>query len=168
MTSTESQELLLADPTSAKVPLHFRPPTTDEELWWFVYALWGVKIPRRKVCADHVSPFRAFADAYFARAPVCVWKASRGFGGKTFLLSLLGMTEMVTLGTFDSILGGSGAQSQRVHESMTNFWYYERAPRYLLVKEPTAYSTQLTNGARAITLIAAQCSWSPPSAHEAG
>ena len=30
-----------------------RAPRTDEELWWLVQALWGHKVPRTKVCADH-------------------------------------------------------------------------------------------------------------------
>ena len=131
-----------------------RFPETDSELWWWVYATWGVKIPRTRVCPDHVAPFDAFADAFFARAPVMIWKASRGFGGKTNLLSILGMSELVALGAFVTILGGSGAQSQRVHETMTEAWNYAGAPRELLVKEPTKFDTYLTNNGKARTLMA--------------
>lgn len=131
-----------------------RFPQTDEELWWWVYATWGVKIPRQAVCPGHVAPFTAFADAFFARAPVCVWKASRGFGGKTNLVSLLGMSELVALGAFVTILGGSGAQSLRVHETMTEAWHYPGAPREMLLKDPTKFDTYLKNGAKARTLMA--------------
>ena len=31
-----------------------RFPETDNELWWWVYATWGVKIPRTRVCDNHV------------------------------------------------------------------------------------------------------------------
>jgi hypothetical protein len=131
-----------------------RFPETDNELWWWVYATWGVKIPRTKVCPNHVAPFTAFADAFFARAPVAVWKASRGFGGKTHLISLLGMSELVALGAFVTILGGSGAQSLRVHETMQEAWVYEGAPREMLLKEPTKFDTYLKNGGKARTLMA--------------
>ncbi len=135
-----------------------RWPQTNEELWWWVRATWGVTIPRQVVCPGHVSPFDAFADAYFARNSVAVWKASRGFGGKTQLLSILGMSELVSLGAFVTILGGSGAQSLRVHETMTEAWYSLGAPRELLAKDPTKFDTFLTNGAKARTLMASTAS----------
>jgi hypothetical protein len=142
-----------------------RFPETDNELWWWVYATWGVKIPRQAVCPGHVAPFQAFADAFFARAPVCIWKASRGFGGKTNLISILGMSELVALGAFVTILGGSGAQSLRVHETMTEAWHYEGAPRDLLLKDPTKFDTFLTNGAKARTLMASTKSVRGPHPH---
>lgn len=131
-----------------------RMPQNNEELWWWVRAAWGVKIPRQRVCPGHCAPFDAFADAYFARAPIGIWKASRGFGGKTQLLSILGMSELVALGAFVTILGGSGAQSQRVHETMTEAWHFEKSPSYLLLKDPTKFDTYLTNGGKARTLMA--------------
>ena len=42
-----------------------RGPKNSEELWYLTQALWGHKIPRTKVCADHDAPFDAFATAYF-------------------------------------------------------------------------------------------------------
>jgi hypothetical protein len=83
-----------------------------------------------------------------------IWKASRGFGGKTALISILGMSELVALGAFVTILGGSGAQSLRVHETMQEAWLYEGAPRHLLLKDPTKFDTYLTNGGKARTLMA--------------
>lgn len=131
-----------------------RFPQNDEELWWWVLATWGVRIPRQSVCPGHVAPFDAFADAFFARSPVAIWKASRGFGGKTQLLSILGMSELVALGAFVTILGGSGAQSQRVHETMTEAWEFEGSPSYMLKKDPTKFDTTLKNGGKARTLMA--------------
>lgn len=143
----------MATMTGQKFALQ-RMPQTNEELWWWVVATWGVRIPRVAVCEGHCAPFDAFADAFFARSSVAIWKASRGFGGKTQLLSLLGMSELVALGAFVTILGGSGAQSQRVHETMTEAWNYPGSPSYLLLKDPTKFDTFLTNGGKARTLMA--------------
>lgn len=131
-----------------------RMPQTNEELWWWVLATWGVKIPRVAVCPGHCAPFDAFADGFFARNSTAIWKASRGFGGKTQLLSILGMSELVALGAFVTILGGSGAQSQRVHETMKEAWDFEGSPNYLLSRDPTKFDTSLTNGGKARTLMA--------------
>lgn len=131
-----------------------RMPQTNEELWWWVLATWGVKIPRVAVCPGHCAPFDAFADAFFARHSTAIWKASRGFGGKTQLLSILGMSELVALGAFVTILGGSGAQSQRVHETMKEAWDFDGSPNYLLSRDPTKFDTSLTNGGKARTLMA--------------
>lgn len=73
-------------------------------------------------------------------------------------MSLLGMSEMAFLGAFVSILGGSGAQATRVHETMTELWNYRGAPKSLLAKDPTKYDTSLTNGGKARTLMASQTS----------
>jgi hypothetical protein len=91
-------------------------PQTDEELKAYLWASFGVRLPDTKVCDTHSTPFRAFADAYFARSPVLVWKASRGLGGKSYLLSLLGHCEADTLNADVTILGGSGEQAARVLE----------------------------------------------------
>lgn len=151
LTSSVSDVLVNSNRQSSTIT---RFPQTDNELWWWVYATWGIKIPRQAVCPNHVAPFQAFADAFFARAPVCIWKASRGFGGKTQLISLLGMSELVALGAFVTILGGSGAQSLRVHETMSEAWHYEGAPKEMLIKDPTKFDTYLKNGAKARTLMA--------------
>lgn len=132
-----------------------RPPQTDDELWWYVYALWNIKIPRHRICDNHVSPFEAFADAYFARDPVAIWKASRGFGGKSTLLATLIGTEAVALAVTVALLGGSGAQSQRVHDTTKEMWEQPLAPSALL-GNATMYKTHLTNGAWITALLASQ------------
>ncbi len=108
------------------------PITTEEDLRQFVELAWGIRIPNTKVCPHHTTPWRAFCDAYFAVSPVSIWKGSRGFGGKSFLLAALGATEAATLKASISILGGSGAQSLRVQAHMMNAWHHENAPRHLL------------------------------------
>jgi hypothetical protein len=126
--------------------LEIRRPGTDDELRALVLELWGVRIPDVQVCPNHTTPWRAFADAFFARSPVMVWKASRGFGGKTFLLAVLGLTEAVLLKSDVAVLGGSGQQSARVHEYMGRWWALNSAPRYLLANEPSAMQTRLAGG----------------------
>ena len=120
-------------------------PTTDGELHQWVLANVGVSIPNKAVCPGHCSPYQAFADAYFARDPITVWKASRGFGGKSMLLATLAYTEVVTLDCGAVILGGSADQSRRVHAYITGeelsipgtFWNHPAAPRQLLATAPS-------------------------------
>lgn len=131
---------------------------TEEELADFVLRAFGAKIPDVQVCPNHSTPWRAFCEAYFARSEVSIWKGSRGCAGKTFLLGLLGQTESVTLGADVSILGGSGEQSQRVHETMARFWAYPTAPRELLAGDPSQRQTVLKNGATIRALLASQAS----------
>jgi hypothetical protein len=132
-----------------------RPPQNDNELYWAVYAFWGVKIPRTPVCPNHSTPFQAFADAYFARSPMSIWKASRGMGGKSRTLAYLTLTEAVLLGAEVNILGGSGAQSINIHEAMRDGWNSPTAPSQMLINE-SMYETRLTNNAKVRALLASQ------------
>ena len=132
-----------------------RMPKTDRELYAYLRALWGWTVPNTQVCPNHTTPFRALADAYFARHPIVIWKASRGFGGKTNTLGILGNTEAVNLPAQVSILGGSGAQSMRVYEAGTEVWQSKHAPKHLMTNM-TRFMTRLTNGAWIETLMASQ------------
>lgn len=73
------------------------------------------------------------------------------------MLACLGATEAATLKASISILGGSGAQSLRVHEHMTNFWHYENAPRHLLENTNTE-KMKLVWGNSVVALMASQTS----------
>ena len=133
------------------------PIETEETLKLFVKTAWGVEIPDVKVCENHTTPFRAFADAYFAKSPVTVWHGSRGFAGKSFTLAVLAMTEAATLGANVNLLGGSGAQSKIVLRHQSDLWHYKNAPRQLL-RGDAATITRLTNGAEIEALMASQTS----------
>lgn len=135
-----------------------RLPADDDELWFLVMALWGYRIPRYSVCPGHASPFDAFADAYFARSASSVWKASRGLGGKSRTLAVLGLTEAALLGIEVTILGGSSAQSTNVHDATKEAWGWHAAPRGLLLRPPTKFGTTLANGGILRTLTASQTS----------
>lgn len=133
-----------------------RPPQNDDELWWAVATLFGVEMPRVRVCPGHRSPFEAFADSFFARYPVTVWKASRGFGGKSQTLATLAMAESTLLRAGVTVLGGSSFQSLRVHEVMGEIWDYPLAPTSLLAKDPTKFDTKFIHGGYVRALMASQ------------
>ena len=143
-------------PTAPSLQMQ-RLPATDDELWWTIYSLWGIRVPRISVCPGHSNPFDALADAYFARYPVCVWWASRGLGGKSRTLAALGSTEAALLGCEVTILGGSAAQSQNVHVATQDMWSWYGAPKNLL-QSPNRYETVLSNGGHLRTLTASQTS----------
>lgn len=134
------------------------PIRTEENLNNFIKLAFGITIPDIQVCAHHTTPWRAFADAYFARSPVSVWKASRGFGGKSYLLAALGLTEAITLKADVNILGGSGKQSENVLTHSSRFWQYPNAPRYLLATEPGKQETRFIGGNLIQALMASQTS----------
>jgi hypothetical protein len=114
-------------------------PRTDDELHAAVKKYFGVDIPRVAICKNHCAPFTAFADAFFARQHMSVWKASRGFGGKSMLLALLALAEAVFLGAQVNLLGGSGEQSERVLNYMNGdempecFWGAPGAPVHMII-----------------------------------
>lgn len=133
------------------------PIRTEETLREFVALAFGVHIPDAPVCPTHSTPWRAFADAYFAKSRNAVWKASRGFGGKTFLMAVLAATEAATLGANVSILGGSGEQSSRVLAHSQKLWEYPDAPRSCLASA-VAKETRYQGGNRVHALMASQAS----------
>lgn len=94
-----------------------------------------------------------------------VWEASRGFGGKSLLLSALALVEMLTLGANIRIIGGSGEQAARVNEYIRGqnprtrgqFWDAPLAPTHLL-GVTTQTSVNTTNGGHAKALMASPTS----------
>ena len=132
-----------------------RGPRTDSELYHLVRTLWGITIPRHKVCSDHDAPFDAFAAAYFNRMPSILMHGSRGLSGKSRLMSILGLTKAAVLGSDVNIVGGSLNQSINIHNTMRNAWESEHAPKYL-IREETATRIRLTNKAIIMPLTASQ------------
>jgi hypothetical protein len=134
-----------------------RLPQDDDELWWVVRKMWDVVIPRN-TCGnpDHTPPFDAFADAYFGRGgSITLWHGSRGLSGKSFMLSILGITKAFLLGADVNMLGGSLAQSTNLHEHMRNALNSTNAPRFMIETEGQ-YLIKLTNKARIRPLTASQ------------
>jgi len=118
-----------------------RPPQTKDELWEVVRVLWGVSIPRVKVCPDHVAPFDAFAEGYFGNSTNwALWYGSRGTG-KSLMLALLALTKAAILEINVALLGGSMAQSQNVQEHIENLLLYPAAPAWAVAQQ---IQTQIT------------------------
>lgn len=122
----------------------------------------GLRFPNVPVCPGHSTPFAALCDAFFARHPVSVWKASRAFGGKTNLMGALAFAESVLLRASVTILGGSGEQAERVHEYLRDFWRRPRAPIAALLDDPSGKRTRLIWGNTVQALMASQRSVSGP------
>ena len=156
--SRETLRTILSDLPSVRTERQRRrvPSGMDEELLAFVADAFGYRIPDVDCCPEHQAPARAFCDAYFARDAVAIWKASRGFGGKSTLLALLALTEAVTLGADVTVLGGSGQQSERVLETLAQIWGDRSDIQYLFASGPTARRTTLTFGNTITALPASQ------------
>lgn len=141
--------------TASRAP---RAIKADRDLLAYVRETFGVVIPNKRVCQGHRAPAEAFCDAYFARSPVSIWKGSRGFGGKSFTLGLLSVTEACTLAADVTVLGGSGQQSARVLEGMSRLWASASAPRHLLAGDPGQRVTRFRDGQMITALTASQTS----------
>ena len=129
---------------------------TDRDVLAWIEATFGVRIPAVACCEGHVAPGKAFCDALFARAPVALWIASRGFGGKTFLLALLAAANAILFETDVIILGGSGQQSLRVVEQLHRLWAAGQVPPAWLASAPTFNKTTLAWGNMIQALTASQ------------
>lgn len=151
------------EPAPAEPPLGEGPSLlrvrTDEDLDRGLRDYLGVTLPHKRCCAGHTTPWEAVHDAFFARSIVAVWKASRGFGGKSFTLSALAMAELLFLRADVNILGGSGEQSKRVLESIGKLWAHAHFPReWMASEEPSAQRQTTVWGNKIVALMASQAS----------
>lgn len=144
------------DPGAQTSELQVPRPRTEDDLAAFLLHWLGIAFPKVACCEGHVAPWTAFCDAYFARSAVSVWKAARGFGGKSFMLAVLSWTEAVTLHASVNLLGGSGDQSERVHDYMRGFWFQPRVPPAILSSDPSARISRLLWGNTIKALQASQ------------
>ena len=129
---------------------------TDGDVLAWVEATFGVRIPAVACCEGHVAPAQAFCDALRARDQVALWIASRGFGGKTFLLALLAAANAILFETDVIILGGSGQQSLRVVEHLHRLWAAGQVPPAWLASAPSLNTTTLAWGNTIQALKASQ------------
>lgn len=144
------------------------PPRNKAQLqqWmWKVLGLWVSDAVHPDCAGKHRPPLDALWGAYSGQDARSVWKASRGLGGKTVMLAGLCLAENITLGAGVTLLGGTGEQSRRVHEYMSDdssmqdtFWHAPLAPRHLLKGDPTQRHTRLHNGGWMSALMASSAS----------
>lgn len=133
------------------------PIQSETALREFVELAFGITIPNTVVVPGHSTPWRAFCDSYFAQHRVTVWHASRGFGGKSYLLALLSLTEALTLKASVKLLGGSGAQSKNVQNYIgSELFDKPHAPTYLWDDEPTLTRSRFVWGNSIEALMASQ------------
>ena len=129
---------------------------TDRDVLAWIKATFGVSIPAVACCPGHVAPAQAFCDALRARNSVALWIASRGFGGKTFLLALLAAANAILFETDVIILGGSGQQSLRVVECLHGLLAAGQVPPAWLASAPTFTKITLAWGNTIQALKASQ------------
>jgi hypothetical protein len=134
------------------------PLQTEDEVRLFLRHAFGVKIPEVAVCPGHTSPWQFFTDAYFGRHRTMVLKASRGLGGKSYLMSCLGTVMATTQKADVTLLAGSGEQSRRLHEYMIRMWEHDAAPRHLLTSDPFKMESRFVWGNRIRALLASSTS----------
>lgn len=156
----QANRLLFRDDDGQEVP--YIAPKNKQQLQYWFYLLFGMIISDKACCPDHQAPLDALAAAYFADAPVVVWKASRGLGGKSTMLAGLSILELLD-GADVNVLGGSGRQSQRVHEVEKDAWNHtiiledytcESPLKQFIPNEPTSWSTQTIWGNKLLALTA--------------
>lgn len=131
----------------------------DDDLDRVLRDFLGVKLPNKRCCQTHRTPWDAVHDAFFARSAVSVWKASRGMGGKSFTLSALAMAEALFLRADVNILGGSGDQSERILEAIGKLWGFSGFPSAAMRgKQPSALRQTTIWGNKIVALKASQAS----------
>jgi hypothetical protein len=113
----------------------------------------GVRLSGQTCDHDHTSPLQIAHEAFLAKHPVIIVRASRG-AGKTYMAAALGIISAAALGADVTILGGSAEQSERVHEHMRAMWERSEILRRVIVGEPTRRKTVLANGATIRALAA--------------
>jgi hypothetical protein len=94
-------------------PAELKRPETDDELYSFLVDRLGVRLPRVALAPDRVSPFEAFAAAYFFRSKSALWLAPRS-GGKTLGAATLHLLRATFWAGYEGLSAGATfQQSQR-------------------------------------------------------
>lgn len=124
-----------------QLPIH-----TERLLRDFVFRTFNVRISDHASQPGLQSPWRFFCDAYFQRHENMIALASRGFGGKTFLIALLALTLAITKRCDISIIGGSSAQARNCYQYILKWLLSGNGTNKYLADPPTQYSTKFIWG----------------------
>jgi hypothetical protein len=85
-----------------------------DDLWDWLFAYLGLRVPRESICAGHTAPFEYVRRAYFDEGKDLVVWAARG-AGKTRLGAAVTLLELLhKKGISIRILGGSLEQSMKM------------------------------------------------------
>ena len=138
-------------------PFSLPKPKTDEELKESIWQYLGMRLSDTVVVPGHSTPFRAVADAFFARSATSVWYGARALAGKTMCLAILAWCEAALLQASVSVLGGSQEQSLATQEYLQTFWRSPTMPIEILDGiEPGMITTKLRWGNKIKALACSQ------------
>ena len=139
------------------------------ELFRFIQAFWGIKMPRAPVCPGHSSPAEYVAAAFFEEVQDCICWANRG-GGKTLSGALVTWLDAVFRpGCETKILGGSAEQALQMYGHIKGK-LITPAFQDLLEGEALRTRTHLVNSSNIQILTASMkiCPGPPPPEAQAG
>lgn len=105
-------------------------PRTNQELWGFIYAHFGIALPYRAYTPGHSSPFGFIADGFFNPGKDIAGWACRS-GGKTLGSSILARLEFLfSVGLQGRVLSGSADQAKNLY-GYWNKWVSTIYPQQL-------------------------------------
>lgn len=114
-----------------------------------------IRIPDKRICPDHSSPFSFVADVFFGRVVDAIVWACRS-GGKSFNEALLTFLDSHFHEKCDTtVLAGSFYQGKQVYDATLQLWEQPGWSSFL-VGEPTKSETLLVNGSGFEVLTASQ------------
>ena len=137
-------------------------PANKKELWAYIAAHFGVRLPFRAYSLGHSSPFNFIADAFFHPADdIAAW-ANRS-GGKTLGASILARLEFLFTESLNArVLSGSQDQAKNLYEYWTN-WCHSIRPDQL--NGPVNMLKTVINGGKMAILPASQKAVRGPKLH---
>lgn len=114
-----------------------------------------MRLPDVKVCQNHQSPWRLFADVYFRKHNVFIVKGSRGFSGKTFEDADIAVT-LATAQKLDvHVLSGSEEQAGQCYDYVRQILERKNEAR-IIDGQPLQSMTRFIWGNRIQILTASQ------------
>jgi len=128
---------------------------SKEELAGFLERYLRLRIPDKRVCADHQAPFSFVADVFFDRVvDAVVWSCRSG--GKSLNAALLTFLDSHFRPMCDTrVLAGSLYQGKQVYDATLDFWQKPEWHQFL-ASELTKSETLLKNGSGYEVLTASQ------------
>lgn len=119
---------------------------TDDDLWNWIVAFTGFKIPRTAVVEGHRAPFDFVADCYFDRVPKAILVGPRG-GGKTLITAILSYAELIRKeGVEVASVAAIFKQAKRLDRYIGKFTKDDLETQLLVNR--TMDATDFTNGSR--------------------
>jgi len=137
-------------------------PANEKELWAFIAAHFGIRLPHCAYSIGHSSPFGFIADGFFNPADdIAAWACRSG--GKTLGASVLARLEFIwSSGLNARVLSGSEDQAKNLYEYWTNWCHSIRSDQ---LNGPVNIKKTAINSGRMAILTASQKSVRGPKLH---